>query len=115
MHRRFPLTEAAPTVHSVRYALDDPFLRFWFRFVFPRQSTLRFLGAERGFSEVIRPELDGYFGLCYERLCREAQPMIYIAEGVRSAFDVGEYWSPKVQIGVVGLRQDGWTDLAECR
>jgi hypothetical protein len=86
----------------VRYTLDDPLLRFWFRFVFPHQSTLRFLGPERGFSEIVRPALDAYFGLCFERLCRESLPLIYIAEGITAAFEVGEYWDPRVQIDVVG-------------
>jgi hypothetical protein len=28
---------------------------------------------------------------------------------------VGSYWSKAVQIDVVGLRDDGWTDLGECK
>ena len=28
---------------------------------------------------------------------------------------IGEYWSPQTQIDVVGLRDDGWTDLGECK
>ena len=27
---------------------------------------------------------------------------------------MGEYWDKDVQIDVVGLRDDGWTDLGEC-
>ena len=29
--------------------------------------------------------------------------------------EVGEYWSPAVQIDVVGMREDNWTDLGECK
>jgi hypothetical protein len=28
---------------------------------------------------------------------------------------VGEYWDKETQIDVVGLRQDRWTDLGECK
>ncbi len=28
---------------------------------------------------------------------------------------MGEYWDKEVQIDVVGLRNDNWTDLAECK
>ena len=28
---------------------------------------------------------------------------------------MGEYWSKNVQIDVVGLREDHWTDLGECK
>lgn len=115
VQRRYPLTEDKPGVRTVRYALDDPFLRFWFRFLFPHQSTLRLLGPKQGFAEIIKPELDAYFGRCFERLCRECLPMIYQAEGVRAAFECGEYWDKNTQIDVIGVRQDGWTDLGECK
>ena len=115
VQRRYPLTDIKPSVRSVRYALDDPFLRFWFRFIFPHQSVLKQLGPQHGYTEMIRPEIDAYYGRCFERLCRECLPMIYREEGVRSAFECGEYWSKEVQIDVVGVRKDGWTDLGECK
>jgi len=115
VQRRYPLTEKKPSVRSVRYALDDPFLRFWFRFIFPHQSTLRMLGPQQGYAEVIKPEIEAYYGRCFERLCRECLPLIYRAEKVRAAFQSGEYWDKNVQVDVVGLREDGWTDLGECK
>jgi hypothetical protein len=99
----------------VRYALDDPLLRFWFRFVFPHQSALRSHGPERGFAQFVKPELDAYMGRCFERLCREALPVIYAAEGVTASFVTGEFWTPKAQIDLVGIRDDGVTDLGECK
>lgn len=115
VQRRYPLTEKKPSVRSVRYALDDPFLRFWFRFIFPHQSTLRLLGPQRGYVEMIKPDIEAYYGRCFERLCRECLPLIYHAERVRAAFQCGEYWDKNVQVDVVGLRGDGWTDLGECK
>jgi hypothetical protein len=115
VQRRYPVTEAQPSTRSVRYALDDPLLRCWFRFVFPHQSVLRLLGPQRGFAEIVRPELDAYFGRCFERLCRESLPLLYLREGVRAPFTVGEYWDADVQVDVVGVRQDNWTDLGECK
>ncbi len=70
-----------------------------------------------------------YCGHGVERLCREALPLVYAAEGVGAGFEVGEYWSPRrgsageslsreeppAQIDVVGLRDDNWTDLGECK
>lgn len=41
--------------------------------------------------------------------------MIYQAENIRAAFECGEYWDKSTQIDVVGVRQDGWTDLGECK
>ena len=115
VERRYPLTGKPPSARSVRYDLADPLLRFWFRFVFPSTSYIRHMGADRALRDLIRPHLDAWFGLCFERLCREALPWLYRHEGVTAAFEVGEYWSKSVQIDVVGLRHDGWTDLGECK
>jgi AAA+ ATPase superfamily predicted ATPase len=113
--RRFPLTGGRPSKRSVRYVLEDPLLRFWFRFVGPNQSRLRVPGPGATFSSRIRPLLDAYFGSCFERLCREALPWLYQREGVGAAFEIGEFWDRDVQIDVVGMRDDGVVDLGECK
>ncbi|HKI05731.1 MAG TPA: ATP-binding protein [Thermoanaerobaculia bacterium] len=115
VERRYPLTGEKPSARSVRYDLADPLLRFWFRFIFPSTSYIRHMGAERALADLIRPQLDAYFGLGFERLCREALPALYRREGLTAAFEAGQYWSKTVQIDVVGLRADGWTDLGECK
>jgi len=115
VRRRYPLSDAPAAARHVRFVLDDALLRFWFRFVFPNTSYLAQMGPERALRERIRPELDAYLGSCFEGLCREALPQLYGRERVAAPFEVGEYWDKRCQIDVVGLRQDGWTDLGECR
>jgi uncharacterized protein DUF234 len=115
VERRYPLTGEPPSARSVHYDLPDPLLRFWFRFIFPSTSYIRHMGPDRALKDLIRPHLEPYFGLCFERLCREALPWLYLKEGVAAAFEVGQYWSKTTQIDVVGLRDDGWTDLGECK
>jgi uncharacterized protein len=115
VERRYPLTGAKPSARSVRYRLSDPLLRFWFRFVFPNQTFVQQHGPSRTYREIIRPELESYFGLCFERLCREALPLLYEAEGLSARYEVGEYWDRDLQIDLVGLRDDGVTDLGECK
>lgn len=113
--KRYPLMSSRPSPREVRYEISDPLLAFWFRFVFPNTSALAARGAQAAFADRIRPHLDTYFGICFERLCREALPELYRREGVTASFEVGEFWSRGVQIDVVGLRDDGWTDLGECK
>ena len=115
VERRFPLTDGAKNSRQVRYGVKDPLLRFWFRFLFPEQSQIRRFDPERAFRQLIEPKLDAYFGHCFERLCREALVHLYDAEGVTAAFEVGEFWSKQMQVDLVGLRRDGWTDLGECK
>ncbi|MEO1368463.1 MAG: ATP-binding protein, partial [Acidobacteriota bacterium] len=115
IERRYPLTGGRQNPRSVRYRIQDPLLRFWFRFVFPNQSQIRQLGPEKAHDQLIAPRLDAYYGSCFERLCREAIPEIYRRDGVTANFEVGEFWGAQAQIDVVSLRKDGWTDLGECK
>lgn len=113
--RRSPLSGVRAGKRAVRYALEDPLLRFWFRFVGPNQSRLRVPGPQATFAERIRPQLDAYFGSCFERLCREALPSLYQREGVMATYEVGEYWSRDVQVDLVAVRDDGVIDVGECK
>ena len=115
VQRRYPLDRTRPNAKQLRLGLDDPLLRFWFRFVFPNMSLMRSAGAAQTFVERIRPALAGWFGSGFERLCREALPLIYAHEGISAGFEIGEFWNPSAQIDVVGLRDDNWTDLGECK
>ena len=73
------------------------------------------MGPRRSFQELIKPDIDSYFGTCFERLCREALGLLYEREGVGAAYEIGEYWDKQTQIDVVGLRQDNRTDIGECK
>lgn len=115
VRRRRPLTGKKAPLRHVRYFIQDPLLRFWFRFVFPNLSFIQQMGPERAFRTRIHPGLDAYFGLCFEQFCRQALRFIYEWEGVGASFEIGEYWDKKVQIDVVGLRDDHWTDIGECK
>ncbi len=113
------LRRSRPLVHrrprQVRFGIGEPLLRFWFRFLFPNMSLIRSGGAARTFEDRIKPSLSAWFGGCFEHLCREALPLIYASENISVGFEVGEYWSATTQIDVVGLRDDNWTDLGECK
>ncbi len=115
LERAMPLSgERAPRT-SVVYRISDPLLRFWFRFVEPNWSALRRHPPDRTFEQLVAPQWESFCGEGFERLCREALPLIYSKEGVSGRFQVGEYWDREVQIDVVGVREDGWVDLGECR
>ena len=115
LRRRYPLDRRRSNPKRVRFGIDDPLLRFWFRFIFPNMSLIRSAGGASAFAERVAPSLEAWFGSCFERLCREALPLIYANEGVSAGYEVGEYWSKTAQIDVVGLREDHWTDLGECK
>lgn len=113
VRKRHPILERIST-RKVRYQLHDPLLRFWFRFIYPHQSLVRQLQPKDAFNQLIGPKLDQYYGECFEALCQEWLTRRYIEKGV-PGFEIGEYWDKRVQIDIVGLRNDAWTDIGECK
>ena len=113
LEKRYPLSRKPPSARTVRYAISDSLLGFWFHFVFPQLSAMR-ENPKQAFTQTIRPHLESYFGGCFERLCREFLLQYYTVE-TATAFSVGEYWDKNVQIDVIGQRDDAWTDLGECK
>ena len=115
VRRRFPLTSRKPAARMVRFAINDPLLRFWFRFVYPNGSLITSMGPQQSYEQLIRPELPAYFGLCFEEMCKEALSPVYLDEKMNSPFRVGEFWSKEAQIDLVGLREDRRIDIGECK
>ncbi len=115
VRRRHPLHGAANTARETRYAVADPLLRFWFRFVYPNLSRIPVLGPERSVRELVRPGWDAFCGEAFERLCREAIPLLHAEEKISASSTIGEYWAKDAQIDVVALRDDGCIELGECK
>lgn len=62
---------AAPGEKNVRYALDDEFFRFWFRFVHRHAYLLEIRGNDR-LREIVRRDWPVFSGTALERWHREA-------------------------------------------
>ena len=100
---------------NAKYLLADSFLLFWFTFVYPNMNLLINSGPKAVFNDKIKSFLPSYFGLGFEKMCREALPFLYRKEGVTAAFETGEYWDKTTQIDLVGIREDGRADIGECK
>jgi hypothetical protein len=85
------LSAKRPPRTSVVYRIADPLRRY---------------SPERAFEQIVAPQWEAFCGEGFERLCREALPLLYAKEGVSGHFEVGEYWDRTVQIDIVGLRAD---------
>ena len=100
-----------------RYRLQDPFLRFWFRYIYPFQSQLEAGRRDRVLS-LIRRDLPTLEGWTFEALIRER-----LAQGDPSldppmdAEVVGRWWNRRgTEIDVVALADRQRTAFfAECR
>ncbi|MBF0432872.1 MAG: hypothetical protein HQK83_16425 [Fibrobacteria bacterium] len=115
LSKKYPLSTEKISPRSVVYIVDDPLLLFWYKFIHPNTSSIIYQGKENTFSALIRPKLEAYFGYCFERICKAGLPYIYNKENVISPFEIGSFWDKHMQIDVVGIRQDRWIDLCECK
>ena len=108
VRRETPVTESRPE-RSRRslYRLADPFLRFWFRYVYPNRSVLESGGSRQVLEAVVLPDLDTFLGLPYEDICRQH----LIAAGHRllgwQPLRVGRYWDSRIEIDLVAVDATG--------
>ena len=79
-----------PESRKTRWSLNDNYLRFWFRFIFPNQSLLE-MGKYALLREYIDKNYLQFSGLTLEKYFREK-----IAENERVT-DIGNYWDKKGQ------------------
>lgn len=116
---------ARQSVRGGHWELTDPFLRFWFRFVFPYQAELESgLSPQDLYAGVVRPALADHVAPVFEELCRDWTR----THCGRIAQHVGSWWGnarndlrrsgerTSEEIDIVGLSGDGRvTVLGECR
>jgi AAA+ ATPase superfamily predicted ATPase len=88
VERRLPV--GAPTSsRSGHWHLKDPFLRFWFRFVFPFQDDLEAgLGSRTLFDTEVAPVLNEHIAPEFEEYCRRW------TRSTQSVTQVGSWWGP---------------------
>jgi hypothetical protein len=109
---------------DLRYRLADDFLRFWFRFVFPFQESLRAgLRPADHYEGEIAPALAEHVAPTFERLCRR---WVRGNLGVQ-ATQVGPWWGRAVdslrregtrsseEIDIVGAARSRVTVVGECK
>jgi hypothetical protein len=98
------------------YRLRDPYLRFWFRFVFPNRSLLARGRVEDVLAEIER-DLPTFLGLAFEDCCREWVGR-YAPSGLLPACEeLGAWWSRdgQVEVDVAGVRNHRFVLLGSCK
>lgn len=79
---------AKPESRKNRWMLNDNYLRFWFRFIYPNQSVIE-MGRYDLLREYVDKNYEQYSGLILEKYFREK-----IAEAERVT-SIGSYWDSK--------------------
>jgi len=77
-----------------RYMIGDNFFRFWYKFIFPNQTSLN-LGNTKGVSLLIQKNLNSYVGRVFEEIIRELL-VLYLNKKIKNTEivfdDIGNFW-----------------------
>lgn len=116
--RRVPTTEKLPERSKKGlYQIDDHFLRFWFRYVHPNQSSLDLGLADSILQQRIWPDINHFASAAFE----EAAQAFVAKSAQRGLLDflperIGGWWSRDAEIDVLAVSQAEKTALAgECK
>jgi len=117
IRREVPLTEDKP--HKSRkgiYILDDPFFRFWFRYIFPNMSYLEEGDIDYVWEEKIKPNFDSFVGFIFEDIC--IQKLKSLNKDNKLPFkakNIGQWWDGREEIDIVALDGKGSFMFCECK
>ncbi len=103
--RQVPATETQPE-KSKRgiYQIDDHFLRFWFRYVQPNQSSLGLGLADAILNQRVKPDLDHFAATAFEEASR--QHVAWLARQGKISFlpeRIGAWWERDAEIDVLAI------------
>lgn len=102
--REMPIT-VKPSARLTKgyYRIEDPFLRFWFRYVYPNSSAIELGNGLPLWKDTIRSDMPTFIGAVWEAICRQ-----YLAKhgafrfGMKSPLmRIGRYWGADFEIDIV--------------
>jgi len=99
------------------YQIDDHFLRFWFRYVHPNQSSLDLGLTDAILDQRVRPDLDNFVAISFEEASRQL-----IARMARQGTlpflpeNIGAWWDRDAEINVLAIsRTENKALVGECK
>ncbi len=117
VRRELPVTEEKP--HKSRkslYFIDDPFFRFWFRYVYPNLSYLEDGDINYVWSEKIAPDMDSFTGFVFEDICIMRIKELNLHNKLPFKADrIGRWWDRNTEIDVVAYNKKGKYMFFECK
>lgn len=88
------------------YRISNPYVRFYFRFIFPNMSLLQKLTAEQFYEQKVADVFPSYAEEAYRKICRES-----VAEYTAS---VGEWLGKSGSLDIVAAGRDKEMSVACC-
>ncbi len=116
--RRVPATESQPGKSKKGlYQIDDHFLRFWFRYVFPNQNGLDLGLMDAILEQRIKPDLDHFVATAFEEAAQAFVARLAQMSGLSFLPErIGGWWNKDTEIDVLAYSQTEKAALfGECK
>jgi len=111
--------DAKPGGRARRYAIRDPFLAFWLRFVLPHRLMARpderSDGGGDHYARAIRPVIDQHMQSVFPIVCRQHMALDAIETLGAVAREGGSLWGPGYDLPVAGTLTSGAAYYGTCR
>jgi AAA+ ATPase superfamily predicted ATPase len=103
LEREVPVTEENPEKSKKGlYRIKDNFLRFWFRFVFPRMGYLELGRSGEALEQIKQNFIDGHVSYVWEDICREKMWALDFKKRWGFSIDrCGRWWNKEIEIDIV--------------
>ena len=109
IEKRLPVTASKKSKRGLYY-IEDNYLDFWFKFIFPNQSYME-QNPQLFYDDIIEPELDVYTSKKFEDVCKE-----FIISNKNTYSKVGNWWYKEDEIDIVALNErDNKILFGECK
>lgn len=115
--REVPSTESAPEKSKKGlYAVADPFVRFWFRFVLAQRNLLEMDQAVKA-AQTVAKALDDFTAPIYEEICRDEVNRGLLDAAVDTSWSgTGRWWDRSREVDILAFSEDRHRVLlGECK
>ena len=106
--------DAGPRSRSARYAIADPLLAFWFRFVLPYRYLDGGDSASEYYARAIRPAIDRHVEQVFPAVCRQHMSHDAIETVGAAVREGGSLWGADYEIPVAGTLTSGAAYYGAC-
>jgi AAA+ ATPase superfamily predicted ATPase len=103
--REVPVTEDSDNSKKGSYVLADPYLRFYYSFIFPNQSALESMRPDI-FLKKIKEGFPYFISKIYEDTTKEFIQTAMQENKLSTFYELGRWWDKNTEIDLVGLNKD---------
>lgn len=116
VEKRIPVTEKNPEKSKKGlYYIEDNFIEFWFKFVYPFKSELEMGNMDYVLNKIKHNLIDNHGSFVYEDVCREQLVNCGKELGLIVS-KLGSYWDSNTEIDVVAIdKENKKLILGECK